>query len=191
MDRTDDYLDQLDAHLAALPEESYAMSVSELDGYVTGLLACPADIPVEDWLPAVWGEAGEAGFASAEAAAETKAAVLSHYDTIAAALKESSWIEPIYEMDPETEEIIWGPWVDGFTRALRLRAEVWQQIIETTDEETRAGLLYLMALQDINEGESEFEDEELDQIDAEAPDTIPESIEAILAATRPEFPRAG
>lgn len=38
-------LDRLDALLHALPFETMPMALSELDGYVTGLLACPKMIP--------------------------------------------------------------------------------------------------------------------------------------------------
>jgi uncharacterized protein len=41
MDQDDERLDRLDELLQALPVENEPMTVSELDGFVTGLLACP------------------------------------------------------------------------------------------------------------------------------------------------------
>ena len=41
MDKEDKRLDRLDNLLHALPFETMPMALSELDGYVTGLLACP------------------------------------------------------------------------------------------------------------------------------------------------------
>ncbi|MDF3856229.1 UPF0149 family protein [Paracoccus pantotrophus] len=35
------------------------MSLSEFDGYVTGILSCPDLIPPSEWLPHVWGETGD------------------------------------------------------------------------------------------------------------------------------------
>lgn len=39
---------------------------------------------------------------------------------------------------PEQRRNALGTWVDGFTRALRLRPEAWQAVLEQADEETRS-----------------------------------------------------
>jgi uncharacterized protein YecA (UPF0149 family) len=46
------------------------MTLSELDGYVTGILACSEMIAPSEWLPHVWGETGEANFSDLKAAEE-------------------------------------------------------------------------------------------------------------------------
>lgn len=53
MSSSDRDLDRLDEILSALPQEDSPMTLSELDGYVTGLLACPDLIPPSEWLPHV------------------------------------------------------------------------------------------------------------------------------------------
>ncbi len=58
-------------------------------------------------------------------------------------------------------------------------------MLEQADEETRSALIFLMALQDINEGTSTFTDEEIDEIDLDAPDLIPNCVAAILLVSRP------
>ncbi|MEQ5829293.1 UPF0149 family protein [Sulfitobacter sp. NFXS29] len=45
MDQSDQDLDQLDALLRALPVDNMPMTLSELDGYIVGVLACPEMIP--------------------------------------------------------------------------------------------------------------------------------------------------
>jgi len=45
------HLKQLEQHLAALPEE--AMLLSELDGYLAGVLVCPDMILPSEWLPPI------------------------------------------------------------------------------------------------------------------------------------------
>mgnify|MGYP006158742407 CR=1 FL=1 len=62
MDQDDERLDRLEELLQALPVENEPMTVSELDGFVTGLLACPEMIPPSDWLSQVWGVTGDAQF---------------------------------------------------------------------------------------------------------------------------------
>ena len=55
MGQSEQDLDQLDALLRALPVENVPMSLSELDGFVAGILSCPDVIPPSEWLPHVWG----------------------------------------------------------------------------------------------------------------------------------------
>lgn len=58
----DEDLDQLDALLQALPQEQMPMSLSELNGYLTGILVAKSLIPPSEWLPRVWGEDGKSSF---------------------------------------------------------------------------------------------------------------------------------
>jgi len=48
-------------------------------------------------------------------------------------------------------------------------------------------MIFLMALQDIYTGQSKFTDEEIDEIDLEAPDLIPNCVATILHHSRPEL----
>ncbi|MDV7272079.1 UPF0149 family protein [Thioclava sp. A2] len=188
MTQSDQDLDRLDDLLYALPQENFPMTLSELDGYLTGILACPEMIPPSEWLPHVWGETGEANFPDLESAQETIDAVMGHYNAIAATLSQTPYLEPIYEVDPNSDETLWEGWVDGYTRALRLRPDAWQALLERADEETQSAMIFLMALQDLADGESNFSDEEIDELDREAPDMIPNCVATILFATRPELP---
>jgi uncharacterized protein len=187
MDKEEKRLDRLSELLHALPVDNLAMTLSELDGYVTGILACPEMIPPSEWLPEVWGESGEAHFEDQRSAEETIGAVMTHYNSVAEAMTRSLWIEPIYEVDTNSDETLWEPWVDGFTRAMRLRPKAWENLLEHADEETRATMIFVMALQDIYTGKSKFTDEEIDEIDLEAPDLIPNCVATILHQSRPEL----
>ena len=102
----------------------------------------------------------------------------------------SVWIEPIYEVDPNSDETLWEPWVDGFTRAMRLRPEAWANLRDQADDDTRATMIFMMALQDIYTGNSKFTDDEIDEIDLEAPDLIPNCVATILHQSRPELAAA-
>ena len=65
--------------LDALPLENDPMSVSELDGFLTGVLACPEMIPPSDWLSQVWGATGDAKFPDLATAEATIGAVMIFY----------------------------------------------------------------------------------------------------------------
>ncbi len=187
MDQSDQDLDHLSALLHALPAENLPMTLSELDGYLVGVLACPELIQPSEWLPNVWGETGEANFSNQASAEETIGAVMAHYNSVAVAMIRSPWLEPIYEVDPNSDEAMWEPWIDGFNRAMRLRPDAWGRLLDQADEETRATLIFLVALQEIYTGTSKFTDEEIDEIDVEAPDLIPNCVAAILVQSRPDL----
>ena len=187
MTKEEKRLDRLNELLFALPVDNMPMTLSELDGYVTGVLACPEMISPSEWLPEVWGETGDAQFADQKAAEETIGAVMEHYNSVAETMTRSLWIQPIYEVDPNSDETLWGPWVDGFTRAMRLRSETWENLLDQADDETRATMIFMMALQDIYTGNSKFTDDEIDDIDREAPDMIPNCVATILHQSRPEL----
>lgn len=187
MGQSDQDLDRLNELLHVLPVEHMPMTLSELDGYVTGVLACPDVIPPSEWLPLVWGETGEAEFPDQKTAEETIGAVMAHYNAVAEMMTHSLWVEPIYEVDPNSDETMWEPWVDGFTRAMGLRPDVWSHLLDQTDEETQATMIFMMALHDICTGQSKFTDAEIDQIDLEAPNLIPNCVATILRQSRPEL----
>lgn len=189
MDQSDQELERLSALLHALPIENMPMTLSELDGYVVGVLACPDMIPPSEWMSHVWGETGEANFPDQKTAEATVGAVMAHYNSVAEAMTRSPWIEPIYEVDPNSDEVMWEPWIDGFTRAMGLRPDAWDRLLAQADEETRTTMIFLMALQEIYTGHSKFTDEEIDEIDLEAPNLIPNCVATILYQSRPELSR--
>lgn len=187
MDKEERRLDRLSTLLYALPADNMPMTLSELDGYVTGVLACPEMIPPSEWLPLVWGETGEADFADPKTAEETIGAVMTHYNSVAEAMTQNLCIEPVYELDPNSDETLWEPWVDGFTLAMELRPNAWESLLNRADDETRSTIIFLMALKDIYTGNSKFTDEDIDEIDVQAPDLIPNCVATILHQSRPEL----
>lgn len=81
----------------------------------------------------------------------------------------------------------WELWVDGFVTAMRLRPDAWYPLRERADEEAQSKPTFLIALHGFYGGPSRFSDEEIDELDREAPGMIPICVEAILACTRPEL----
>ena len=187
MGQSDKDLERLDGLLEALPQDDFPMTLSKLDGYLTGILACPVLIPPSDWLSQVWGESGKTKFLNTKAADETIGAVMARYNAIASDLLRSPYVEPIYEIDQNSDEVLWESWVQGFTRAMSLRDDAWTALLDRADEETQTTMIFLLALQDINEGKSKFSEEEIEDIDLEAPDLIPNCVATILKQSRPEL----
>ncbi len=104
---TDEDLDRLDALLQALPQDQLPMTVSELNGYVTGILVAKSLIPQSEWLPGVWCEDGKSDFPDLAVAEATIQAVMGYYNDTATLINDSGWIEPIYENDINSGETFW------------------------------------------------------------------------------------
>src|SRR5215218_4482670 len=74
----------LEKKLASLPPDSEAMLVSELDGFLAGILVCPDLIMPSEWLPLVWGEEEDAPvFEDAKQAEQLVGLVMEHYNATA------------------------------------------------------------------------------------------------------------
>ena len=164
-------LDRLNELLGAIPPECEGMTIGELDGYVAGLIVGPEPVLPAEWLPTVWG--GENGFAEIDEADEIAAAVLDHYNRIARELAEDPEVyAPVMEVDLTDGDLLWGPWINGFERAMRLRADAWDAIAFGDDDEAAASVGTILAMNAFDHGESELTEEEEDEIDRTAPDLI-------------------
>ncbi len=119
-----------------------AMDLSELDGFLTGILAGPELIMPSEWLPEVWGEE-EPAFESAEEAAVILELLMGRYNQIARGIESDPLdLEPIACTDDEGA-IDASPWCEGFGQALALRADAWEPLLES---EAGLALMPILAL---------------------------------------------
>ena len=183
MSDTDPDLDRLNVLLHAIPAEGDGMSIGELDGYIAGLIVCPEMVLPSEWLSGVWG--GEHEFAEVAEAEATIAAVMGHYNRIARELADRPEdYAPVLEIDPNSGESLWEPWIDGFERAMRLRPDAWEEIALSDDEEASASVSMIIALNDFYNGRSELTEEAEDELDRLAPGMIPEFVRNLNAWTK-------
>ena len=109
----DDEYDTLDDLLADMGAQ--AMDVAKLEGYLTALVAGPAEPALEVWLPQVWG-----GGAGNEEAAGL---VLRHHAYMRTWLaKDPGSFEPIYECGGTWTV---DAWCEGFQAGMLLNADAW------------------------------------------------------------------
>lgn len=176
-------LRRLDGALAYLPDESEAMILSELDGYVAGLILCPETIPPDEWLPLVWSASGEeAPFADGREAAWYAELVLEHHHAIVRTLdKGPGRYAPFLEVDADRNEILWEIWIEGFEAAVALRPESWGQVIEAEDEDVSMAFASIGALIEISHDESDLEREAIDELTEQAPLLIPRLVDLLYA----------
>ena len=176
-------LDRLHDVLLQMPEET--MLLSQLDGYLTGVILCPETIPASDWLPRVWGPQDDADgplfFDSGEARRVT-GLIMAHFNALAEQLEDPNHvILPVFDYDerPGIEDTLWETWMLGFREAVQLRAGVWSACMQEKDLGLVAAMTSIMVLLSIESRECELPREEQDKLILFAPTLIPLSIAAL------------
>ncbi|MEW9922379.1 UPF0149 family protein [Marimonas sp. MJW-29] len=178
---TDDELDQLDTLLLSFPMEADGMLLSEFDGFCAGLIVGPEMVMPGEWLPCVWGNSPE-HLEDVEAAMDL---IMRHYNDVARSLTPPAMgYAPLYDEDTRTGEILWESWCCGFERAMRLRPDTWERIVESGDEEAAASVNMMLALYNIAESQSDLPKASVKALTEEAPDLIPNLVLAIKGWTK-------
>jgi len=179
MEKLPPWLRKLDAALEAINGPADPMLLSQLDGYLAGILVCPELIMPSEWLPHVWNpdDGNEPVFEDEKQLRTTVDLVMKLYNNTSRDLMQGDGrYAPLYDVHPETEEVVWVFWLMGFSRATSLRPESWLQIVRGDDEDAATALSILMALS-TDDAESDLPEEELEELIAEAPDMIPHCVQ--------------
>ena len=128
-----------------------SMGLSDLDGFLTGVVVGPELIPPSEWLPVVWGGA-EPEFETQEEMRTVFGTIMGRSNEIAACFNsDPDEFDPIFWEGPEGE-VIASDWAGGFLDAVALRSQAWRPLIG----DDRAGIL-LAPLFLLN-GDIEFDD---------------------------------
>jgi uncharacterized protein len=167
-------LDALDDYLMSDHAPDDSMGLSDLDGFLTGIVVGPELIRPSEWLPVIWGGKAPAFESDAEMRI-VLGTIMGRYNEIAAAFNDDPIeFDPVYWEGPEGD-IIASDWVGGFLDAVSLRPRAWEPMMN--DQRARVMMLPLLLLNGdaaIQVGPNEKADE--DAFLAEAPDVIPACI---------------
>jgi uncharacterized protein len=172
-------LQDLDDFLLSDAISDDAMLLSELDGFLAGVVVSPALIKPSEWLPVVWGGEGPV-FESEQQAQSVIDLIMGHYNDIIRQLDRGEY-GPVYDFDPD-DNVVWETWIEGFWHAVLLRPEDWLAYYETDDEDLQRAVFVLTRLQEITdaaEPEPLEIDEELEEL---APDLIPDAVQTLHRA---------
>jgi uncharacterized protein len=120
------------------------MTLSELDGYLAGIVVCPEMIPPSEWLPLVWGGA-EPVFDNEEGAGEMLGIIMAYYNSIIHALDRSGGYDPYLYAGPDGGAV-WELWASGFGRALELRPWAWARYDELPEDDPDAVSIRVLEL---------------------------------------------
>jgi uncharacterized protein len=165
-------LRRLEDALFDLPDD--CMLLSDLDGYLTGLILCPELVTPAEWLPVVWGGA-ESGppFEDPLDVADFETMLVARHAEIARDLARVKF-RPFFEVDPRNGDVLWDVWIEGFATAVDLRPEVWA----TVDEPAFAYLTTLVAIADDS---SDLPSDEINALYDAAAGEIPAQVAALFA----------
>lgn len=170
-------LRDLDDALVALGDQ--AMTLSELDGYLAGILVCPELVPPSEWLPGIWGDGEEPG--DTADANRLSRLIVAHANAVLDTLRRRpDRYAPLFDIYPPTKEILWEVWIEGFEAGMRLRPEAWAPMVEE-EGEACAALSLLLTLWEIASADPELEldQAQIDELTLAAPDMIPGCVEAL------------
>jgi uncharacterized protein len=118
-------LDALDDYLMSDHAPDDSMGLSDLDGFLTGIVIGSELIPPSEWLPVIWG-GEEPKFETDEEMRTVLGTIMSRYILIIACFNSDPIdFDPIFWEGPEGE-VIASDWAGGFLDAVALRPTAWE-----------------------------------------------------------------
>lgn len=182
-------LRRLDDFLCRLDLDDEAMLLSELDGFLAGIIVCPELIPPSEWLPSIWGES-EPVFDDERQANDVLGLIMGYYNDVIRQLNRGDY-RPIYSIDND-DSALWEIWIEGFCQAMVIRPDAWRTFDESEDEGVRRAMFVFGRLGDLAMLSSdELDSIEIDQLlEERAPDLIPAHVEILHRARIAAEPHA-
>jgi uncharacterized protein len=171
-------LRQLDECLLKIDSDD-AMLLSELDGFIAGLIVGPELIMPSEWLAEVWGSE-EPVFEDEAQAGAVIDLIMEHYNNTIHDIERGKY-RPLYDADTMDESIMWETWIEGFWRAVQLRPDEWLDFSADGDPDLQKEIFILTRLYEIASTPSkDLASLEIDaDLDKHAPDLIPVAVEAL------------
>lgn len=173
----------LDKELNKLPIDSEGMILSQLEGYLAGIIICPDLIMPGEWLPVVWGghePDAEPAFENAKQAEKLVSLVMEHYNATVTDISAGHYT-PVYDVDVRHDETLWEIWIKGFEQAMALRPQSWRTYLEG-DEDTRTAMAGLLTLIEAVNNDAKPGGANIDEIHEVAATLIPRWVEMLNAA---------
>lgn len=170
-------LEALDRYLLSDLSPDECMMLSDLDGFLTGIVIGPELIPPSEWLPVIWG-GDEPEFESVEQMQTIIGTIMGRYNEIVATMNaDAGTFDPIFWEGTDGTLIV-TDWAAGFLDAVALRRKAWEPLFNHRRAKTLIEPLLIL-------GDSEaFADkrvasEKEKQFYASAPNVIPTCIDGI------------
>jgi uncharacterized protein len=125
-------LDELAYFLNSSSAPAGCMDLSELDGFLAGLVAGPEVVPRDEWLAEVWDNEEPDYIDEAEQEA-VEQAIFDRYGLIETGLDATPLGYAAILWQDEAGTTVAEDWAAGFMQAVTLRAEAWQPALSDED----------------------------------------------------------
>ena len=166
-------LDALDGYLLSDHAPRDSMGLSDLDGFLTGIVVGPELIVPSEWLPVIWG-GEEPQFQSDDEMRAVLGTIMGRYNEIVACFNnDAAEFDPIL-WEGQGGDVIASDWAGGFLDAVALRPEAWKALMDD------GGAWKLIVPIMLLNGDLDFEDESAEEAFLiEAPDMLPICVKGI------------
>ncbi len=171
-------LDALAAFLNSDNSPEGCMDLSELDGFMAGIIAGPVPLPPDAWLPVVWDDETP-DFQDADEAEQVMASIAGRYREIAEGLDAPEpTFSPVFWEDVGGATIT-EDWAAGFMQAVALHPQAWAPVLS---QDSAASLLIPiaavagLALPVEAGGDLELPEAMLDRMIEDAEDVLPNCV---------------
>ena len=168
-------LDELAQFLNSDSAPPDGMDLSELDGFLAGLVAGPERVPRDEWLAEVW-DNEVPDYADGAERDAVEQAILERYAAIEAGLDAAPLAYSAILWQDEAGTTVAEDWAAGFMQAVTLRADAWQPAL--ADEDASMLLIPIaslagMTLPEAERGGQAMTDEALDGLMQDAEQVLP------------------
>lgn len=171
-------LDALNEYLASDRAPPDSMDVSQLDGFLAGVIVGPEMVGPSEFLPVIWG-GEQPEFEGMEEAEAILGSILGRYNEIAEGLAvEPPEYGPVFWQD-SLGNTITEDWAVGFMQAVAMRPEAWEPAL--MDEDTAVmlipiGIIAGMSHPEIGLHDSKMPERFLDELTDRAEELLPECV---------------
>lgn len=171
-------LDALNDYLASDRAPPDSMDVSQLDGFLAGVIVGPDLVAPSEFLPVIWG-GEQPEFDGVEEAEAILGSILGRYNEIAEGLAgDPPEYGPVFWQD-QLGNTITEDWAVGFMQAVALRPEGWEPAL--MDEDTAVmlipiGIIAGMSHPEIGLHDSKMPENFLDELTERAEELLPECV---------------
>jgi uncharacterized protein len=168
-------LDELAHFLNSTSAPQGCMDLSELDGFLAGLVAGPDIVPRDEWLAEVW-DNEEPDYADEAEHSAVEQAIFDRYAAIEVGLDATPLAYAAILWQDEAGTTVAEDWAAGFMQAVSLRAKSWQPAL--ADEDASMLLIPIASLAGMTLPESErggqaMSDDALDGLMQDAEHVLP------------------
>jgi uncharacterized protein len=168
-------LDELAHYLNSAGAPKGCMDLSELDGFLAGLVAGPEVVPRDEWLAEVW-DNEEPDYADDDEQEAVEQAIFDRYAAIEAGLDATPLGYSAILWQDEAGTTVAEDWAAGFMQAVTLRAKAWQPAL--ADEDASMLLIPIaslagMTLPETERGGQAMTDEALEGLMQDAEQVLP------------------